>query len=205
MKKFNRYDLVQIAADLGPTMSHFTHSARAIVLGSDEDSGGILDIDELDEEDVDEEIEPGYELYIENCGESAWYPESTLTLMAPKQRELLKAWRKADREYQRTRSSSTWIFEHGKEVLDELRNHKGPYSHPSLEALLYPLGGSEGTLVRTRSVPEGIESTYIDTEAMLGLAEPFLMAQDRAGWIALCRDFQAHPDRYSIFKTYVIP
>jgi len=82
MQKFHRYDHVQIAKDLGESMSHFKKDTDAIVLGSYRDHYGHGATD-------------NYVLYVNGCGESSWYKECQLTLIDKNGKELLQKWEDA--------------------------------------------------------------------------------------------------------------
>lgn len=77
-QKFQRYDLVHIAKDLGNSMSHFKSDVDAIVLYSYEQECG-------------HKLAEGttYALYIQEYGHTAWYYENQLTLVLPNQKEKL--------------------------------------------------------------------------------------------------------------------
>lgn len=70
MQKFKRGDLVRIAKDLGPSMSHFTADALAVVVGSYKDQYG-----------GGREAEKSYTLHIQGRGPCSWYHEHQLTLV----------------------------------------------------------------------------------------------------------------------------
>lgn len=96
-QKFKKGDLVQVADDLGPMMSHFTSGCRAIVI---ERSGG------------------DYGLFLEGHGECWWYHTEQLTLIKKNSMALLKKWEKAEQDEDELKGSLDWIFEHGKQVIE---------------------------------------------------------------------------------------
>lgn len=75
-QKFQRYDLVHIAKDLGKSMSHFESDVDAIVLYSYEQECG---------KSVNGHKQ--YGLYVKGYGQTAWYYEEQLTLILPNQKE----------------------------------------------------------------------------------------------------------------------
>jgi len=88
-QKFSRGDLVRIAKDLGPHMTHFKSDCLAIVCYSDRDSD--------DDSDADPGEPPSYSLYLENGRESSWYEEHQLTLIEPSRLDLLAKWKRNNR------------------------------------------------------------------------------------------------------------
>lgn len=69
MKKFAIGDIVRIAKDLGPSMSHFTSDADAVVMGTYGTEYGSGKV----------EINDSYGLYIRDEGYCAWYSPQQLT------------------------------------------------------------------------------------------------------------------------------
>lgn len=111
-QKFHKWDLVQVANDLGPMMSHFTGDCRAIVI----------------------EVSDGdYGLFLEGEGECWWYEEDQLILIKKKQEALLEKWKKAEEDEAELQGNLDWIFEHGEDVIA----NGYPYS---VEALAVTLG-----------------------------------------------------------------
>ena len=156
-QKFHRGDLVRIADDLGPTMSHFKSGCEAIVVASYHEKfghGGTED----------------YSLYLKGGGECSWYYGSQLTLIEPGRLDLLDQWRRAAEDERITKADLDWIFSNGQDVLES------PHG-ASLQALATCLGcddlwGSHG---------EGFVY-WQNAIATLSRAKPFLLAGDRAGW-----------------------
>lgn len=161
MQKFHKGDLVRVAKDLGPSMSHFTADCDAIVIGSynDQYGGGNTD---------------SYTIHIKGRGQTAWYYENQLTLIESGRMDKLKEW-EAEREAEiKEKSDLDWVFSHGDEVLE--RPHGA-----SVQALancfgLTNLWGSRG---------EGFVY-YENSIVTLAMAEPFLKSGDKAGWLAHC-------------------
>jgi hypothetical protein len=89
-------DLVRIAKDLGPHMSHFTADCDAIVAYV---GGG------------------GYGLHIKGDGTSAWYEHRQLTLLERSRWDLLEQWQAEEAEADRQQSDLDWIFANGPQVL----------------------------------------------------------------------------------------
>lgn len=159
-QKFHKGDLVQVASDLGPSMSHFPAGVRAIVLGSynDQFGGG------------DKHSKTSFSLYLEGEGESSWYYEHQLTLIEHRKLSLLKEWKKKEREERKLHSNLDWIFAHGEEVL------KKGYT-ASFAALanvsVDDLWGGRG---------EGID-LYSNCEAIETAAKSYLQTHDKEGWL----------------------
>lgn len=165
-QKFHKGDWVRIAKDLGPMMKHFTADCEAIVIGSYNDQYGGGDT-------------KSYTLHIRGHGQTAWYYEDQLTLIEAGRLDKLKEWRAERAAEINEKSDLDWIFAHGAEVL------KSPHG-ASIEGLaecfgLTNLWGSQG---------EGI-IYYENSLRTLALAEPYLKAGDKAGWLALCEKLKA--------------
>lgn len=103
-QKFKRGDLVRIAKDLGPAMSHFTADCNAIVIGSYKDQYG-----------GGEQENTSYTVFIEGQGETSWYDESQLTFIrhAP---TLLKQWQKQSDRAHRQRTNLKWVLKNWDKV-----------------------------------------------------------------------------------------
>jgi hypothetical protein len=162
-KRFNTYDLVRVAKDLGVSMKHFTSDCNAIVLKCN-NSGNR------------------YSIYIEGQGDTSWYEEDQLTLIASNQEDLLSKWRlEARREYIQL-SKLNWIFTNGKSVI----------SNPH-EASVVTLGRcinrhfSEEDLWGSRG--EGI-TYYFNMLNMVEIAKPFLETGDKKGWLEHCKNLR---------------
>lgn len=78
-EKFVMGDLVHIAKDLGPSMSHFTSDCMAIVIGSYGDQYGG------DDHDI-------YSLFLEGKGDTSWYHAHQLTLLERNRGDLRQEW-----------------------------------------------------------------------------------------------------------------
>lgn len=90
-QKFHKGDLVRIADDLGPHMTHFNAGCEAIVLGSLEDQ--CVDGYGVDEDE--DALAPEYEVFIKGVGPVSWYDEDQLSLVQKSQFRLLGEWRAA--------------------------------------------------------------------------------------------------------------
>jgi hypothetical protein len=167
-QKFNKGDLVRVADDLGPSMRHFTASIDAIVIGSYFDQyGGADDHDRVNE---------SYTLYLKGRGEVSWYHENQLTLIARKQNDTLDLWRRKSAEECSQKSDLDWIFANGPDVLKATHG-------ASIQALascfgLDNLWGSHG---------EGFVY-YANASHTMQMAEPYLLAKDKAGWLEFCKN-----------------
>ena len=78
-QKFHAGDLVHIAKDLGPSMSHFDADLDAVVLGSYADEYGGANTED-------------YGLYVKGVGPVAWYHEHQLTLLSGDGVAALREW-----------------------------------------------------------------------------------------------------------------
>jgi len=161
MQKFNKYDLVRVAKDLGKSMQHFTADCDAIIIGSYHDQFG-------------DGYTADYTIHIKGKSEHSWYHESQLTLVEPNRKDLLEQWVRDEKERAEKESDLNWIFENGKNIL-------GSASGSSISALakcfgLTNLWGNRG---------EGF--VYYENAMMtLALAKPFLESGDKDGWLKYC-------------------
>ena len=89
-QKFNRGDLVHVAKDQGPGRAHFESDVDAVVLGT------YLELhdDGLGDEELPDDQDFLYVLFLKNYGSVAWYPESTLTLLETNRIDLARQWRR---------------------------------------------------------------------------------------------------------------
>ena len=164
-QRFNKGDLVQVAKNLGSSMSHFTSDCRAIVIGSytDQFGGG-------------EGENPSYSLYIEGKGRVSWYHENQLTMIESGQHELLEKWEaelKADDE---KHADMDWIFANGKDLIKTAPG-------ASVAALAKHLGC---TNLWGRN---GEGTTYFENARItMYIAGPFLETGDKDGYIQHCKD-----------------
>ena len=159
MQKFQKGDWVQVAKDLGPSMSQFTADCEAIVLGSYADQYGGNNHD-------------SYSLHIKGKGHVSWYHEPQLTLIESGRLDKLAEW-EAEQEAERKQASDMdWIFANGADVL---KSAHGATVQALAECFgLTNLWGSHG---------EGV-TYYSNAIGTLKLAEPFLLAGDKEGWLA---------------------
>jgi len=165
MQKFNKGDYVQIAKDLGESMSHFTSDCEAIVIGSYADQYGGSDTN-------------SYTLHIKGEGRSSWYYGEQLELIEADRIELLEQWEQEEKEMEVIKSNLDWIFANGKEVLE--KNHGATVSALAKCFGLTNLWGSNG---------EGI-TYYSNAMTTMQLAKPFLEAGDKEGWFSYCKTIE---------------
>lgn len=162
MQKFNNGDYVRVAKDLGPCMAHFQNDCDAIIIGSYADQYGGKNRD-------------SFTIFIKGSGKISWYYGSQLALIESNRKDLLAAWQEESDDEHKKKSDLDWIFSNGKEVL----------KHPncaSVQALadcfgLTNLWGRRG---------EGFVC-YQNMLETLQMAEPFLEASDKAGWLEHCK------------------
>jgi len=159
-QKFQRHDLVHIDKEMPSWMSHFTSDKDAIVLYSNRERGG-----------GSSENDPEYALYIEGKGFSAWYNECQLTLIVTQQKKLKKKWKAKAEKEQQEKSDLDWIFANGDAVLK-----KGFSASVSSLAKCFGLSSLWG------ASGEGL-THYLNTLQTLALAEPYLVAKDKEGWL----------------------
>lgn len=163
-QKYHKGDHVQVAKDLGESMSHFTSDCEAIVIGSytDQYGGG--------------RESSSYTLHLKGRGQSSWYDEWQLELIEANRLDLLEQWEEELKQDEAMKSDLDWIFSHGRDVLKSA-------SGATVEALAKGLGctnlwGSRG---------EGI-TYYQNALFVLGIAKPYLEGGDKEGWLKLCAE-----------------
>lgn len=164
MQKFKKGDLVRVAKNLGPFMSHFTSDCDAIVLGSYKDQYGGSDL----EDTID------YTIYTKKDGESSWYEENQLTLIEHNRIDLLKLWKEEKKKENKLHSDLDWIFANGESVLN----------HPT-NATIEALGSCAGLNNLWGSHGEGYVY-YQNAITILHFAKPFLESCDKSGWLTFC-------------------
>ena len=165
MQKFKRYDLVKIAEDLGPSMSHFQSGCEAIVIGSYADEYGGNDTE-------------NYTLHIKGRGEVSWYWEWQLTLIKRNQREILELWENEEKKEEEQKADIDWIFNNGKSVLK--RPHGASIKTLAAHLGIVNLWGSHG---------EGYVFLENATLIMF-LAAKYLETGDKDGWLNACAKLQ---------------
>lgn len=163
MQKFHKGDWVRVAKDLGPCMSHFTADCEAIVIGSYADQYGGANHED-------------YTLHLKGDGQCSWYHGHQLTMIEPGRIDKLQAWEEEQEAERKQKSDLDWIFSHGAEVLEK------PHG-ASIEALakcfgLTNLWGRNG---------EGV-TYYSNAMGTLAVAEPFLFAGDKDGWLKRAKE-----------------
>lgn len=156
-QKFKQYSLVEIAKDLGKSMSHFSSDKEAVVLYTYASKYGGNDT-------------ASYSLYIKDQGETAWYYESQLTLIEEDGEKYLKIWKEEQETIKNRESDLDWIFENGPEISDKLSGYSAQALADSLS--LGSLWGSRG---------EGIDY-YYNYQIIRSLAKPYLDSKNKNGW-----------------------
>jgi hypothetical protein len=164
-QKFQRGDLVRIADDLGPMMSHSTSGCDAIVVGSYRDQFGGPDSE-------------SYTLFLEDRGESSWYYGDQLTLIEREQHDLLKEWDEIRQAAIKRHSNLDWIFSNGPEVLENCYGS-------ALTALGMYLG------IKDMWGGSGEGFVFFDNcQRVLFYAKPFLENNDLDGFINQCHSMR---------------
>lgn len=163
VQKFNKGDLVQIAKDLEPWMSHFTSNCRAIVIGSYAEQYGGDDCE-------------AYTLFLEGRGKCSWYKEHQLTLLEAGRLDLLEQWKNEREEEIKLKGNLDWIFANGLKVLNE--GHGASIGALAKCFGLNDLWGCNG---------EGV-TYYKNATLTLNMALSFLEAGDKDGWIEFCNE-----------------
>lgn len=161
MQKYNKGDLVRISKDLGPSMSHFTSDCDAIVMYTYDEKYGGGNVD-------------SYCLHLKGRGQVSWYFESQLTLIEKNRNDLLKKWEDEENAESEMKGNLDWIFSHGDEVL------AGPHF-----ATVATLAKCFGLTNLWGSRGEGI-TYFLNAMGTLAMAEPFLKAGDKEGWLNHC-------------------
>jgi len=167
MQKFHKGDLVHVAKNLGPCMSHFTLDVDAIVIGSysDQFGGGGTS---------------SYTLHLKGPGKSSWYEEHQLSLIEHNRIDILEQWEAEEKAERDMKSDLNWIFAHGPEVLESTHG-------ATVQALASCFGidnlwGSRG---------EGFVWHQNAMQTMI-IAKPFLEKGDKDGWLQLCKEIKAN-------------
>jgi hypothetical protein len=122
-----------------------------------------------------------YTLHVKgDSGASSWYDEPYLTLIEHDRTDKLRQWKAEAQAVREQESDLDWVFTNGHAVIDSPSGH-------SVQALadcfgLTNLWGSRG---------EGI--TYFhNSVATMEMARHYLMAGDKAGWLAHCKNIIAN-------------
>lgn len=170
MQKFQKGDLVQVAKDLGQSMSHFTADCRAIVIGSYADQ--YPQYSKTNTKD--------YTLFLEGEGECSWYGENQLTLIESGRLDLLEEWEQEQEDENTKKGDLDWIFTNGAQVLKE--GHGASVAALAKCFGLTNLWGSRG---------EGFVY-YQNAMGTIELARPFLEAGDKEGWLKHCAELVAN-------------
>lgn len=168
-QKFHMGDLVQVAKDLGPTMTHFTADCQAIVIGSYADQYGGSNID-------------NYTLHLKGQGHASWYHEHQLTLIESNRCDILKQWKDEEDAFDAKCSNLDWVFANWN---NEFKGKSVP--GPIVIALAACLGVSKARLWGFRG--EGM-TFYMNATTVLNAARPFLETNDKAGWLVYAAGHQ---------------
>lgn len=171
MQKFNKGDLVQIAKDLGQTMSHFKSDQKAIVSYSyaDKYGGGV---DECGHE---------YGLVFSNGSTSAWYYEHQLELIAKDKWSLAEEWMKKRNVRIEKESDIDYIFAHPEKALS---GNSIPLIALGRMVGIKDMWGSQGEYVTLAS----------NCTKVFRLAQPYLAAKDKEGWIKRAEEIKKHKE-----------
>ena len=174
--RFRVYDLVHIKKDLPSHMSHFPCDKNAIITRYNHNMCQIGN-----------EFEHSYSLCVEGENEVSWYNDQNLTLVKRLQKRLLSKWIAEEKERSLQQGKLSWIFEHGKDVLDGA-------SEPTIKALAGCLGfsnlyGDSGSIF----------VYYENARRILLLAEPFLSKNNMGGWVSFASGFKR------VFYADVLP
>ena len=145
-------------------MSHFYKDAEAIVNGYNHNKCQIGN-----------EWEHNYSLHIKGQGHVSWYHNFNLTLIKRNQFKLLEKWKAEEREVSDKESNPDWIFSNGKGALKGASN-----------ATLTYLGNCLGVSNLWGSYGEGW-SYYCNAMKILTVAKPYLIKNDKDGWIKFCK------------------
>lgn len=151
VQKFEIADLVMINEELDLSKKHFKCNCQAIVMETNSNR-------------------TQYQLMFEDASQAAWYHESELVLIEENRSNLIRKWKKEKIERDEVYSNFDWIFNNGREVLEE--RHMA-----SIKALAKDLGINN----LWGAMGEGI-TYFANTSRVLRLAEPFLLKGDKKGW-----------------------
>lgn len=164
-QRFNRGDLVRIAANLPSSMSHFKAGEDVLVLYSYADQYG----------GSNHRI---YTVLFRDYGRVSWYPFEALTLIEAGRDDLIKTWQKALDAARKKAADLDVIFKDGVS--------EAQWS-ASIVALAECLGFTEDQLWGTHG--EGIVFAS-NAQAVYGHAKRFIDRHDKAGWLAYCERFK---------------
>lgn len=155
---FHKGDLVHVAKDLGPMMSHFENDTDAIVIGSYKDQFGGDNVD-------------SFTLHLEGRGQASWYYGCQLTLLEKGRHDLLDAWQREEREKAERESNLSWIFNNGAAVMKSASG-----------ATVAALARCMGITNLWGSAGEGI-TLYEMSRLVMSIAHPFLWYCDEDGFV----------------------
>lgn len=153
-QKFKRGDVVHIAKDLGPMMSHFTADVDAIVMGSYRDQFGVGSTSR-------------YTLMFLDGYECSWYDEYDLTLLRHGGEEEITKVKQAREAKEEQESDLVWIVENWKKLKKE------GIGGATLNELIRLMGVAEPWGPRG----EGVDY-YINAQAAVRILDPVLCTGD---------------------------
>lgn len=162
VQKYQKGAHVQVAKDLGQSMSHFASDCEAIVMYTYSEKFGGENID-------------SYCIHIKGNGQTSWYYECQLALIEEDRLDLLEQWEAEEKRESNMKSDLDWIFSNGKDVLASAHG-------ATVEALakcfgLTDLWGRNG---------EGM-TYYSNAMTTLKLARPFLESGNKCEWLEFCK------------------
>lgn len=165
MQKYSRHDLVRIAKNLGPYMSHFISDCDAIVRYSFKEKFGTND-------------DKSYCLYVRGRGDVSWYKEHQFILIKKKQFTLLSKWKKEIKRENDLKKDIDWIFKNGKEVIKFLHDSSIQTLASCLN--LDNLWGDHGEAF----------VYYQNALKIINLSKPYLKTGNKKGWLKYCDEIQ---------------
>lgn len=167
-QQFHMSDHVRIAEDKG---YEDARGCEAIVIGSYNDQFSWASCRDR----------ATYTLHVKDHGQISWFDEEILTLIEHDRTDLLREWEAALKAERTQQGDLDWIFANGQALLDS-----GKFPSASADALAACLGvtnmwGSHGEFF----------TYHTNALALIGLATPFLTANDKAGWLEFCKSRKA--------------
>ncbi len=113
MQKFKRGDVVMVADDLGPHMSHFRAGAEAIVMGSYADKFGSSD------PYCSNDFKSFTLMFTDNGNQSSWYEEEQLTLLHHGGDSYIAEIERLRDERHTVEANLDWILENWKAIREQ--------------------------------------------------------------------------------------
>lgn len=166
IQKFHRGDMVRIAKDLGPSMSHFECDQDAVVIGSYSDQYGGSNND-------------SYTLLLADGSNTiSWYYERQLTFVRKVGEEGIKKIKDDREESEKNHDNLDWIFENWKSIRKKI---------PTKSAMF--LMAECGI---TNPWPSGeMMEYYTNFQAVFLRIGPFLESGDKEGLITRMKEMKA--------------